>query len=85
MKYIDNGFGFPITLDNVEMINIRSLDAPVINWHQVSEEILQVLANQDLDLKGAELKFIRHKLKLTYKEFADLFNVSTKDIKEILR
>jgi DNA-binding transcriptional regulator YiaG len=64
------------------MINVRGITTPVIDYLKLSEEILQILANQDLDLKGAELKFIRHKLKLTYEDFADLFNVSSEDIKD---
>jgi DNA-binding transcriptional regulator YiaG len=82
MKYIDNGFGFPITLDTVEMRNVRGIPTPVIDYLKLSEEVLELLANQDLDLKGAELKFVRHKLKLTYEDFASLFNVSSENIKD---
>ena len=64
-EYIDMGFGFPVYLLNVPMINIRGTWIPKVNYKKLAEVVLLSLAQKPFPLTGNELKFIRTKLEMT--------------------
>ena len=75
-QYIDKGFGFPVHLLNVPMIKIRGNWTPKINYNDLSDLVLRVLAVKPSKLTGNEIKFIRNKLELSLVDFAEKFYVT---------
>ncbi len=75
-EYIDMGFGFPVYLLNVPMVNIRGTWIPKVNYKKLAEVVLLSLAQKPFPLTGNELKFIRTKLEMTLNKFANRFYVT---------
>jgi DNA-binding transcriptional regulator YiaG len=74
--YQDHGFGFPVTLLNVAMIEVRGEWIPGINQKELQERVLEALALKHSRLTGSEVKFIRLFSKMTLEQFADRFDVT---------
>ena len=75
-SFLDTGFGFPVYLLNVPMIEVRGQWTPDINYSALSKGLLRALAKKPARLTGNELRFIRNSFELTLKEFAEKFYVS---------
>lgn len=75
-EYVDVGFGFPVYLQNVPMVHVRGIWTPKVNYKRLSEMLLQMLVEKPSRLTGNELKFIRNKLQMTLKAFAERFYVT---------
>lgn len=76
LKFVDQGFGFPVHLLNVPMIKVRGRWTPNINYAELSAVVLKALAVNPVRLTGNELKFIRQSLGMTLKDFAHTFYVT---------
>jgi hypothetical protein len=74
-EYIDHGFGFPVILRNVPMINVFGQWTPDINYKQLERAILLALVHKPARLSGSEVRFIRHFFKMTLQEFGECFDV----------
>lgn len=74
--YIYNGFGFPLVLHNVPMVNIRGVWTPDIRWNRLEKIVLLLLAHHQAELTGNQIRFIRHFMELNQREFSDLFRVT---------
>lgn len=74
--YIFNGFGFPIVLQNVPMINVRGIWTPNIKWNRLEKIVLLLLAHKPEELTGNQIRFVRHILNMNQREFANLFHVT---------
>lgn len=57
--YHDNGFGFPVTLLNVPMIQVRGEWIPNINQKELQALIIEALSLKRGRLSGDEVHFIR--------------------------
>lgn len=68
-EYIDEGFGFPITIQNVQLIKVRGVWTPDINYKELARQTLIKLAKKPLTLTPAQLKFIRHYFVQTKEKF----------------
>jgi DNA-binding transcriptional regulator YiaG len=75
-EYVDRGFGFPLYFQNVPMVYVRGIWTPKVNYKKLSEMVLQMLVEKPSRLTGNELKFIRNKLQMTLKAFAERFYVT---------
>ena len=75
-RYIDRGYGFPIAILDVPMVEIRGKWTPNIDYNVFEIEILRSLAAFEGRLTGSQLKFIRHHFQLTLKDFAKRFSVT---------
>jgi len=71
--FIDNGFGFPVVLVDMPMIQARGKWAPNINYKRYADAVLEALAHKPVRLTGNEIKFIRHKFEMTLQQFAKRF------------
>ncbi|CZG36401.1 hypothetical protein SC407_08805 [Legionella pneumophila serogroup 1] len=67
--FLYEGLGFPIKLENVEMINITDEWHPKIDAHYVANEIIKKLAIQEERLTGNQIKFIRSYFSMPLREF----------------
>lgn len=74
--FIDNGFGFPVILLNVPMIEIRGIWTPDIDYIKLTNQVLKSLVFKKSKLTGNEIKFIRLTFEMTLKEFANRFYVT---------
>ena len=75
-EFIDNGFGFPVLIHDVEMIQIRGEWLPKINYAKLANNVLKELVIKKSRLTGNELRFIRLKFEMNLEDFAKRFYVS---------
>lgn len=75
-EYIDNGFGFPVLIHNVTMVEIRGEWLPKINYAKLANNVLKELVIKKSRLTGNELRFIRLKFEMNLEDFAKRFYVS---------
>lgn len=75
-EYIDRGFGFPVVIHNVTMVEIRGEWLPKINHAQLKDSVLRHLVIKQNFLTGNEIKFIRTAFEMTLEDFGKRFYVS---------
>lgn len=75
-EFIDTGFGFPIRLVNVPMLEVRGNWTPNINYNELAIQVLRALAHKESRLTGNEIKFIRTHFEMTLQDFAKRFCVT---------
>lgn len=71
-----DGLGFPITLLNFPLIEVRGVLVPNIDYNILQKHVLFALCNKPHPLTGNEVRFIRQYLQMTYTEFANKFGVT---------
>jgi hypothetical protein len=75
-RFIDRGFGFPITLLNAPLVKVHGIWTPKINYNELALVVLRALAHKGSRLTGNEIKFIRTYFELTLQAFAKRFCVT---------
>ena len=75
-QFVDEGFGFPVVLNNVPMIKLRGVWTPDIDYNRLAKMVLETLAEHPARLTGNEVKFVRHWFEMTLQQFADRFGVT---------
>lgn len=70
--FLYEGLGFPVELENVEMININDEWHPKIDVRYVADEIIKQLAIQEERLTGNQVKFIRSYFSMPLREFGEV-------------
>ena len=75
-KYIDRGFGFPVVLERVPMVQVRGKWTPDLNYAHLARAVLRQLATLDGRLTRHQVRFVRHHFDLTLQAFAARFGVS---------
>lgn len=68
--FVYQGLGFPIKLENVEMLKIEGEWHPKIDVRQVSEQAIKRLASRHERLTGNQVRFIRTYFSMSLREFA---------------
>jgi len=81
-NYIYTGFGFPVKLHNVELIEFHGEMHPKIDIRKLSEEVIKSLVLQKERLTGNQIKFIRTYFAMSLREFASIVNESHTAIKK---
>ena len=74
--FLWEGLGFPIRLVNVPMRKVFGDWILDINLEHLQKVVLHLLARKPTPLNGAELRFIIDYLKMSTREFAQLFGVT---------
>ena len=74
--YQDHGFGFPVTLLNVTMIEARGEWVPDVNQKELQERVIEALVIKYSRLSGNEIRFIRQYFQMTLEQFAERFDVT---------
>ena len=74
--YQDHGFGFPVTLLNAPMIEIRGEWVPDINQKVLQQRVVEALVMKQSKLTGNEIHFIRLFAEMTLSQFAERFAVT---------
>lgn len=75
-EYNDNRFGFPVTIHNVQMVEVRGEWIPKINYVHLADAVLRLLSVKPSYLTGNEIRFIRSKFEMTLEDFGKRFYVS---------
>jgi DNA-binding transcriptional regulator YiaG len=65
-----NHLGFPIQLVNWPHIEIDGELVPDVNYQKLEDLMFEMLPQKPTKLTGAEIKFIRHYMDMTQKQFA---------------
>jgi DNA-binding XRE family transcriptional regulator len=74
--FVDESLGFPVVLEDVPMKKIRGewiLDIPLNEYQQV---VIWILAHADFAFTGRHVRFVRHWMEMTQKDFGDMLGVS---------
>lgn len=74
--FIYEGLGFPIRLINVPLRKVFGEWAIDINFNNLQEVVLRMLATKPTHLTGREIRFIIDYFAMSYRDFAKLFGVS---------
>ncbi len=72
----DHGFGFPVTLLNVPLIEMRGEWVPNVNQRKLQERVVEALVLKPSRLTGSEIRFLRVFLEMTLVQFAERFDVT---------
>lgn len=74
--YQDYGFGFPVTLLNVPMVEVRGEWIPDVNQKELQQRVVEALVLKPARLSGSEIKFLRLFADMTLEKFAERFDVT---------
>ena len=76
-NHLWNGFGFPVIFEEVPAIKLRGELIPDLDFEKVAPEIIKLICSeQELPLSGNQVKFFRHSLGLSMREFAKIIGVT---------
>jgi DNA-binding transcriptional regulator YiaG len=68
--FIYQGLGFPVKLENVEILKIDGEWHPKIDVRKVSEQAIKMLISRNERLTGNQVRFIRTYFSMSLREFA---------------
>ncbi len=75
-RYVDFGFGFPVVLLSVPMIQVRGIWTPNVNQQIFKNKVVAHLSSYQGRLLGYHVRFLRLFLEMTLVNFADHLGVS---------
>lgn len=75
-RFIYEGLGFPIALENVSLVKKRGIWTPAVNYNKLQKAVLIALAHKLVALTGNEVHFIRSYFEMTLEHFGSHFGVS---------
>ena len=70
-SYVYDGLGFPVELDEVEMVYLENEWHPKIDVQKIANDVITKLAVQEERLTGNQVKFIRSYYSMPLREFGD--------------
>lgn len=80
-NYMWNGFGFPVVFSELPAIKIRGEVVPDVDLQQFAKPLVQIIcAKQSVPFSGNQVKFIRHYLNMSLREFAKFMNVTHQSV-----
>lgn len=75
-KIVENlcyeGFGFPVDLEHVEMVEIDNEWHPKIDVRKIADAVIEALAYQEDRLSGNQVKFIRSYFSMSLRKFGEV-------------
>ena len=80
--YTYHGLGFPVELDDVELVSINGEMHPKIDIRKISDMVIKSLVLQETRLTGNQIKFIRAYFSMSLREFAQLVHESHMAVKK---
>lgn len=82
--FIFKGFGFPVELSNVPVVEVYGGEAPLIKLEQLEECVLrEIVKDSTLILTGHHLKFIRQTLNLSLRDMASSLMLCRETVRRI--
>lgn len=80
--YIYEGLGFPIELNNIEMVLVNDEYIPKLNIRKIADDAIKDLILQKTKLTGNQVRFIRSYFSLSLREFGEIVNESHMAVKK---
>ena len=74
--YQDHGFGFPVTLLDVPLVEVRGEWVPAIDQKELQKRVVEALVLKQSVLTGDEVHFLRLFSQMTLEQFAERFDVT---------
>ena len=75
-KYIYEGLGFPVELNNVEMVKVQGEWVPKIDVRDIALRTIRELPFQSTRLSGNQVRFIREYFQMSLREFSKIVHQS---------
>lgn len=76
-NYLWNGFGFPVIFEELPAIKLRGELVPDIDFSKVAPDLIKfICSEQELPLSGNQVKFFRHALNFSMRDYAKLIGVT---------
>lgn len=80
-NYLWNGFGFPVIFDEIPAIKLRGELVPDIDFAKLAPELIKfICTEQEIPLNGNQVKFFRHSLNLSLRDFAKFVGVTHQSV-----
>ena len=80
-NYVFNGFGFPVIFDELPALRLRGELVPNVDFSKFSADLIKyICTSQEFPLSGNQVKFFRHSLNLSMREFAKIVGVRHQSI-----
>lgn len=79
-KYIYEGLGFPVALENISLILKRGIWTPAVDYNQLQAKVLLTLSQKPDPLTGNEVHFIRTYLEMTLTVFSKKLKKNVSDV-----
>jgi DNA-binding transcriptional regulator YiaG len=70
-NYCYEGLGFPVLLDEVEIVEYNGEYCPKIDVKKVADIVIREIAQQDTRLTGDQIRFIRSYFEMPLREFGE--------------
>ncbi len=74
--YQTSALGFPVIIHNVKYRKINDKWCPLIKWNRLMDMAIIALITKPSRLTGGEIKFIRTYFNLSYRAFAEKFEIT---------
>ncbi len=75
-RFTYEGLGFPIIFINVQLIKVRGVWTPAIDYNKLQKQVLLALCHKPFPLTGHEVHFIRAYFEMTLDNFGKHFGVT---------
>jgi len=76
-NYLWKGFGFPVIFAELPAIKVRGELIPDVDWGAIAPPLVTfICTHQDIPLSGNQVKFFRHFLSMSLREFARFVGVT---------
>ncbi len=76
-NYLWNGFGFPVIFVELPAIKLRGELIPDVDFNKIAPDIIKFICTEQIfPLSGNQVKFFRHVLGFSLRDFAKLVGVT---------
>lgn len=80
-NYLFNGFGFPVIFEELPAVRLRGELVPDVDFLHIAPDLIKfICTEQEPPLNGHQVKFFRHSLELSMREFAKLVGVTHQSV-----
>lgn len=80
-NYQWNGFGFPVIFSELPAVKLQDELVPDVDFSQFAKPLIQIMcAKQLAPFSGNQVKFIRHHLQMSLRDFAKFMNVTHQSV-----
>lgn len=80
-NYEWNGYGFPVIFAELPAVKLRGELIPDVDWQEIAKPLIQfICVEQEWPFSGNQVKFIRHHLNMSLREFAKFMGVTHQSV-----
>jgi transcriptional regulator with XRE-family HTH domain len=80
-NYQWNGYGFPVIFSELPAVRLRGELVPDVDFNLLAKPLIKIIcAKQPIPFSGNQVKFIRHHLGMSMREFAQFMDVTHQSV-----